>query len=587
MSEDPALDAPGQRSRRQLGLIFQGLAALTVAIGVGLWSQHRYVLDDAFISYRYARHLVEGLGPVFNAGERVEGYTNALWMLLNAAALALGLDPLVTSQVLGLSCFGLTVFVAAGLIAPLLTRWPALILAAPLLALGVTAHFVDFAASGLESGLWGLCVLALGRQLVAPPGRSRAALSTNALCLALLLTRLDGAPFVAVHVLVTARQTFVAHDEPGRLRAVGRQLLLSYGPFTLAFAVYLATKYAYYGSVLPNTFQAKSAGAESLGSGLAYLRGFLLGYPALSLAVPLAALGALRAPRPELARFGHWAGASLLLYYGYLAAVGGDFMMYRLALQPYATLLVLAALGLSRLLERRTAPALVCALALLGLAPGRPQVEHTYYMQSMEEMHRYFGLGREVGLALKRALPPDTIISTTLAGGVPYFSELTAIDQLGLNDRWVALHGKHFPRSRGHTRRAPVQYLADRGVQLVFDHPASSPCARLRSKAQSRVFVRIDATRCVGAEYLVRSPELTVHLCQHPEWFVLDRVRCPDNTTLHGLQLLDSQLQRSVAAPARVDASGKAVRSAPTGFRGALLRSRRQRASAPKPSAVR
>ena len=42
-------------------------------------------LDDAFISFRYARNLVEGAGLVWNPGEPpVEGYSNFLWVLLLA-----------------------------------------------------------------------------------------------------------------------------------------------------------------------------------------------------------------------------------------------------------------------------------------------------------------------------------------------------------------------------------------------------------------------------------------------------------------------------------------------------------------------
>jgi arabinofuranosyltransferase len=38
----------------------------------------RFVQDDAYITYRYARNVVRGYGPVYNPGERVEGYTNFL-----------------------------------------------------------------------------------------------------------------------------------------------------------------------------------------------------------------------------------------------------------------------------------------------------------------------------------------------------------------------------------------------------------------------------------------------------------------------------------------------------------------------------
>src|SRR5437870_1567913 len=38
--------------------------------------------DDAMISMRYAKNLAQGFGLVWNPlGERVEGYTNLLWVL--------------------------------------------------------------------------------------------------------------------------------------------------------------------------------------------------------------------------------------------------------------------------------------------------------------------------------------------------------------------------------------------------------------------------------------------------------------------------------------------------------------------------
>ena len=50
------------------------------------------VVDDAFISYRYAWNLVAGHGLVFNIDEYVEGYSNFLWVLLTAGALRCGLE---------------------------------------------------------------------------------------------------------------------------------------------------------------------------------------------------------------------------------------------------------------------------------------------------------------------------------------------------------------------------------------------------------------------------------------------------------------------------------------------------------------
>src|SRR5262249_6892870 len=69
-----------------------GLAALVLALGVVRAARIAWVTDDAYISFRYADHLVRGFGLVFNPGERVEGYSNFLWTLWCALGLRLGFD---------------------------------------------------------------------------------------------------------------------------------------------------------------------------------------------------------------------------------------------------------------------------------------------------------------------------------------------------------------------------------------------------------------------------------------------------------------------------------------------------------------
>jgi len=55
---------------------------------------YRFLTDDAFISFRYSVNLAHGQGLVFNPGmERVEGYSNFLWVLMLAALDVVGLAP--------------------------------------------------------------------------------------------------------------------------------------------------------------------------------------------------------------------------------------------------------------------------------------------------------------------------------------------------------------------------------------------------------------------------------------------------------------------------------------------------------------
>ena len=60
--------------------IFSGLAVTAIP----------FLQDDAYLSFRYVDNYLNGHGLVFNQGERVEGYTNFLWVILLALAANLG-----------------------------------------------------------------------------------------------------------------------------------------------------------------------------------------------------------------------------------------------------------------------------------------------------------------------------------------------------------------------------------------------------------------------------------------------------------------------------------------------------------------
>ena len=77
---------------RYLGYGFLLLALIILFIAQAFfWG---FVQDDAYISLRYARNLVQGQGIVFNPGERVEGYSNFSWMLYSTFFIYLGVDPI-------------------------------------------------------------------------------------------------------------------------------------------------------------------------------------------------------------------------------------------------------------------------------------------------------------------------------------------------------------------------------------------------------------------------------------------------------------------------------------------------------------
>ncbi len=64
---------------------------LGLGLTIGIFFRH-YRTDDPFITYRYARNIAEGLGFVYNTGERVLGVTNPLYTFLMVVVYKLGFD---------------------------------------------------------------------------------------------------------------------------------------------------------------------------------------------------------------------------------------------------------------------------------------------------------------------------------------------------------------------------------------------------------------------------------------------------------------------------------------------------------------
>src|SRR4029077_18591234 len=102
MPSDDRRPVAGALSKRET--IQLAAAAMTVAATLMALLSSVVTLDDAYITFRYARHLAEGygLGAWNHTGEHVEGYSSPLWMLLLGGAARLGADVRIASKVFGM-----------------------------------------------------------------------------------------------------------------------------------------------------------------------------------------------------------------------------------------------------------------------------------------------------------------------------------------------------------------------------------------------------------------------------------------------------------------------------------------------------
>src|SRR6266850_4805342 len=138
------------------------LVAILIVAAFHAW-RRAFLIDDAFISFRYARNFLEGHGLVYNVGERVEGYTNFLWTLMIAAAMRLGADPGMAAQLLGLaSSIGVLLVLHRWGRDLGASAWGALL--APAM-LAVNRSFAAWATGGLETRTFTFLVVAAAWRL--------------------------------------------------------------------------------------------------------------------------------------------------------------------------------------------------------------------------------------------------------------------------------------------------------------------------------------------------------------------------------------------------------------------------------------
>ena len=291
----------------------------------GLW-ESRWIQDDAYISFRYARNLVDGNGLVFNPGDRVEGYTNFLWTMLSAFPLAQGdEDPLPFMHRAGR-------FFWYGSYALLLAFGSYLafrgIYTAPLVAAPLIAHwsYNQWFLSGMETPMVSfLFLLALVVFALQDIKKTSLAAAFGLSCVLLMLARPDSAWFligIAIAGLVCHRSWFVD-------REFWRRWVPSFlAPVVLIWVPYTAWRLFYYGDLLPNTYYAKAAYNTAYGRGWEFVAKYfeMYSFAPFLMILPIAAL---MTRDPVVRRFlaGSLFGGAAVFFY--VIRLGGDFMEWR------------------------------------------------------------------------------------------------------------------------------------------------------------------------------------------------------------------------------------------------------------------
>ncbi|MEY4508212.1 MAG: hypothetical protein RLZZ450_334 [Pseudomonadota bacterium] len=404
------------------------LLALLVIAAAALWPYRHFAGDDASITFRFVRSLVDGMGYSFNPGHPTYGSTAPLWVFLIAIVTKLGLGVADSAHLLNALFAALSV-ISFWQLAAMFIRRPLVLCLAGLLYV-LNPWFVRWSMSGMENGLslW-LWTLAVLHQL-----RSRDAEGFNWVspaCAALAtLTR----PEMTVFSLLLFADTLLFRRE----RKL-RELLLGGVLYGLLLVPWVIYAYVHFGSLIPNTISAKlSRDHVQVFVRTLYFMGSFWPFHALCLVVAALLgkkqLGPWLRSRAEQARWFLIVGWGLALPAFYVvggAPISGRYLMF--ALPSYV---LVGAAVFDYLLEVRSElpPAAARAIRALVVAStlgtlallGYVQYRYCWYVTRWPE-----GMDPpmiEVARYLRDHSAPGASVAADQIGVLGYFSERTVID---------------------------------------------------------------------------------------------------------------------------------------------------------------
>jgi arabinofuranosyltransferase len=400
-------------------------------------------IDDAFITFRYARNLLNGNGFVFNIGQHVLGTTTPLYTLLLAGVAGLlrsGNYPWLALAVNALADAATCLLLVA--LGERLSGRRAVGLGAALLW-AIAPMSVTFAIGGMETSVFILLLVSTTYCYLA--GRTRLAALAAGL---LLLTRPDGLLLVAPMALDLLVRRLRARQFPIAETLIFLAITLPWA----AFATW------YFGSPIPHSVLAKTLAyrisplddlisliqhygtpffEDAILSRFWPLAGFIL-YLALSL------IGGLSFVRRD-ARAWIVAVFPWLYFAAFAASRVLLFRWYMAPPLPFYFILILA--GLDKLLTQLAAhvrgpdwaagiPALavpVGAFALLSIAAWTPRPDHGPTEPAPEmAFHKLELYYAQVGSELAPRLTPASVVAAGDVGALGYYSNARILDTVGL-----------------------------------------------------------------------------------------------------------------------------------------------------------
>ncbi|OGU66551.1 MAG: hypothetical protein A2499_17115 [Stygiobacter sp. RIFOXYC12_FULL_38_8] len=432
-----------------------------------LASEAKFIQDDAFTSLRYVQNFVDGNGLVFNIGERVEGYTNFLWVLLLSAvsflAHALNLNLPLVAQVLS-TLFGVLLLVSTYLLAKKIIAKnysgsiisSLLALSAPAMVL-FTTPFIYWSVSGMETPLFVSLTLLSVYYFIDYEEQGK----RNAFVIVSVLNsflRPEGMFFFILLMSFKLIKNFFSAEEFKLSKKIKLSFDSSIKKSLIIYAVpviaYIIFRLLYYGYPFPNTFYAKTEfTTQFLTRGWNYYINFLEEYLLFGLFyVPvLIQLMRSRTNAKENILIGF-----ALVYTITIIVIGGDVLpVNRFFLTIMPMLFILFINSTTELIEEflKGKVNLIAKYSLVIILLAYSVINYQHNLPVMMEKRAY-----ETGLVTKMKIYAEllntvrkdkikiksknkiktTSVAMSTIGAFSFYSGARVIDLVGLTDEYVA-----------------------------------------------------------------------------------------------------------------------------------------------------
>jgi len=331
---------PGQSNRLRSAAVAGAIALnadkiilllLLVATGVAYVLHWSFIVDDAAISFTYARNFAHGfgLGALYPGAPRVEGYSNLLWVILLGAGTWLGFDTILVSKILGLVfALGAMLMLFLSLRDFIRNRW----LLSGLILLPISLTFTFWSVSGLENSLYAFLILLAVYLLIREDKTPTAIPYGSPLTLVLVgMTRPEGLVYALAglgYKIIQLGFNWRPADKEqladkdhlhNKRRLYIRNLVIWLAIFLLGYGLFKTWHWWYFAAFWPNPIYAKAGWyGKDLNKvwlqpdGWIYLRGYFRSFAAVGM-IPVLIFGGLVSLRGQQRIFLIFALAALAL----------------------------------------------------------------------------------------------------------------------------------------------------------------------------------------------------------------------------------------------------------------------------------